>query len=87
MWRKIIPAVAVIILLAGPAYSQSMNLIPMPGDQRKSPEELQRERAIEQDYNAAASRIPDKKPSSNDPWGSVRSAPSKSSSTSKQRSQ
>ena len=83
MRRNIILATTAIVLLAGPAYSQGLNLA--PGERHKSPEELERERAIEQDYNAAAAKIPDK-PASKDPWGNVRSAPSKPTAA-KQRSQ
>jgi hypothetical protein len=84
--RKIIVAAGLLALLAGPAYSQAMSLFPQPGDTRKSPEEVERERAIEQQYKSATDKIPDKK-SSNDPWGNVRSAPSKPSAASKQRAQ
>jgi hypothetical protein len=85
MWRRIIPAIAIAALLTGTAHAQSLSLFPQPGDQRKDPEEIAREKAIEQDYNEAASKIPDKKPATNDPWGGVRSAPA--ATASKKRSQ
>ena len=69
--------------LAGPAYSQSMSLIPRPGDTHKTPEEIEQEKAIERDYNAANKKIPDKKPAT-DPWGNVRSAPAKPSAAKQQ---
>jgi hypothetical protein len=83
MLRKIIPVAAITVLLMGPAYSQSLSLIPRAGDTHRSPEEIERDKAIERDYNEATKKIPDKKAPS-DPWGAVRSSPS-TSSASKQR--
>jgi hypothetical protein len=63
-------------LLVGPAAAQ----MPMPGmklnnaPKVKTPDELARERAVDEAYKAATKKIPDKV--ANDPWGNVRSAPS-----------
>jgi hypothetical protein len=94
MLRKLIQAGAVVVLLTGNAYSQpagtgntsgdSMSLNMLPDSRRRlTPEEQQRERDIEAQYNRTVNdKIPDKK-SSNDPWGKIRSAPA-STSASKQ---
>jgi hypothetical protein len=93
MLRKLIPAAALLILLTGEAYCQlsnggnTGNSVPMsmsPSEQRRSPEQIQKDREIESQYNRTVNdRIPDKK-SSSDPWGNIRSAPA-GSSASKQR--
>jgi hypothetical protein len=83
--RKLIPAAAILVLFMGSAHAQynnqsggntastplGMNMMP---DNRRhiTPEEAQREREIEAQYNQTVNeKIPDKK-SSNDPWGIVR---------------
>ena len=81
------PASAILILLTGDAFSQpggggntgsSMPMTLSPGDRRRSPEELQRDREIEAQYNRTVNeKIPDKK-SPADPWGNIRSAPASS---------
>jgi hypothetical protein len=70
---KIIRAAALIALLAGPAYAQSLpdiNIIPEA--RSKTPDEIERDKANEQAYKDSLRKIPDVKASS-DPWGSVRS--------------
>ena len=82
--RKLIPAVAVLLLLMETAHAQlnqsngntsggGMNMNMMPDNRRRlTPEEAQREREIESQYNQTVNdKIPDKK-GSNDPWGIVR---------------
>ena len=92
MLRKFIQAGAIFVLLTGDAYCQAtgntsgdsipLNMLP-DSRRRLTPEEQQREREIEAQYNRTVNdKIPDKK-SSNDPWGNIRSAPA-SSSASKQ---
>jgi hypothetical protein len=83
--RKLIQGAAILVLFMGTAHAQytnnsngntassplGMNMLP---DNRRhlSPEEAQRERDIEAQYNQTVNeKIPDKK-SSNDPWGIVR---------------
>ena len=71
---KIIRAAALIALLAGPAYAQSLpdiNIIPEA--RSKTPDEIERDKANEQAYKDSLRKIPDVKASS-DPWGSVRSS-------------
>jgi len=82
---KFIPTAAILVLLMGTAHAQygansngntagnpvGMNMMP-DNRRRLTPEEAQREREIESQYNQTVNdKIPDKK-SSNDPWGIVR---------------
>ena len=83
--RKLIPAVAVLLLFMETAQAQYTNqsggntggnplgMNMMPDNRRHlTPEEAQREREIESQYNQTVNeKIPDKK-TSNDPWGIVR---------------
>jgi len=55
-----------------------------PSARHLSAEELQREQELESKYRDTVNKIPDKK-GSNDPWGSVRTAPAKTSSTAKHK--
>ena len=90
MLRKLIQASAILILLTGDAFSQpggssgntgsSMPMTLTPTERRRTPEELQRDREIEAQYNRTVNeKIPDKKAPA-DPWGNVRSAPASSAS-------
>jgi hypothetical protein len=83
--RKLIPALAILLLFMETAHAQYTNnsggntgsnplgMNMMPDNRRHlTPEEAQREREIESQYNQTVNeKIPDKK-SSNDPWGIVR---------------
>jgi len=90
MLRKLIQASAILILLTVDAFSQpggssgntgsSMPMTLTPSERRRTPEELQRDREIEAQYNRTVNeKIPDKKAPA-DPWGNVRSAPASSAS-------
>jgi hypothetical protein len=82
---KLIPAAAILLLLMETAHAQYTNnsggntggnplgMNMMPDNRRHlTPEEVQREREIESQYNQTINeKIPDKK-TSNDPWGIVR---------------
>jgi hypothetical protein len=77
MLIRFISAGVIISLLTGAASAQ----MPMPGinlspEKKISPEEKERQRVIENEYKNAIGQIPDKKAPA-DPWGSVRSSPSK----------
>jgi hypothetical protein len=65
--RKLVFAVAMIAMLAVPAYAQSQN----SKDPPKSPQEIEAERAAEQAYKKSLSNIPNQPPA--DPWGNARS--------------
>src|SRR5689334_8971881 len=83
--RKFIQAGAILALFMGTAHAQytnqsggntsgsPLNMNMMPDNRRHlTPEEAQREREIESQYNQTINeKIPDKK-ASNDPWGIVR---------------
>ena len=77
--RKIVHAGAIIALLTGAASAQiktpGINLAP---DRQRTPEEIDKQKAIEDAYKSAIGKIPDKK-TPVDPWGGVRSNPSPSS--------
>jgi hypothetical protein len=81
MRRTLIKAAAIIMLLTGPAAAQ----FPMPGislqgeDKPKpTPEEIERQKALDNAYKSATKKIPDKNPAA-DPWGNIRQAPAASS--------
>ena len=96
MLRKLVQAGVIVLVSTATAYSQpganngntasgSMPFSMAPGAaSRLSPEELQREQEVESKYRETVNKIPDKK-GSNDPWGSVRTAPAKTSSAAKQK--
>jgi hypothetical protein len=74
MAMKVSCIVAVIALLAGPAYAQNgQKPVPRYGevDKEKSPQQIQAEKDAEKAYNKSLQNIPEQK--SADPWGSVRS--------------
>lgn len=73
---KTIRTAALALVLACPvtaAVAQGLNANIIPDKPAKTPEEIEREQAIERQYKETLKSIPDKK-GSNDPWGSVRSA-------------
>ena len=66
-------AIAALVLLARPASAQSPGMaIPLNSEDAKSPEEIEKQKKIEDDYKATIKKIPDAK--TNDPWGNMRSA-------------
>ena len=77
--RKIAHAGMIIALLTGAASAQiktpGINLAPQ--DRQLTPEEKEKQKAIEDAYKSAVGKIPDKK-TPVDPWGAVRSNPSPS---------
>jgi hypothetical protein len=55
-----------------PASSQALGTaIPLNQQDAKSPEQIEKQKAIEEAYKATLKKIPDAK-QSNDPWGGVR---------------
>ena len=71
---RIFSLVAVVALLAGPAYAQDTPHINMaPQDVSKSPEEKAAEEERDKAYKESLKKIPDARTAS-DPWGGVRSA-------------
>jgi len=84
MLRKLIQAGAAFALLTGAAYAQTG--FPMPsislGQDKPppTPEQVERQKAIDNAYNSATKKIPEKQGAA-DPWGTVRPSqpPAKSS--------
>ena len=69
---RVFCAIAMIALLAGPAYAQSQKPPPgPPPPPPKSQQEIEAERAAERAYKSSLGNIPDKAPA--DPWGNARS--------------
>ena len=77
MLRTLIPAVAVVVVLTGIASAQSpfTPKVSLGADTKRklTPEEEEKQKALDQAYKAATSKIPDQK--ATDPWGDVRPAP------------
>jgi hypothetical protein len=73
MLRKLIHAGAALVLLTGTAYAQfPMPSVSLGGDKPPlTPEQLERQKAIDNAYNNATKKIPEKKEAA-DPWGTVR---------------
>ncbi len=81
MLRKLIQAVAILSLIAGPAAAQvALSPFNAPAKRALTPEEVEKQKAADKAYKAAMDKIPEKK--SNDPWGNVREAPQTATSTS-----
>ncbi len=80
MLLALLPA-AVVALLPGTAAAQfPMPSVSLSPEQKKlTPEELEKQKAIDQAYRAANSKIPEK--NVDDPWATVRIAPTTGSST------
>ncbi len=70
---KLLHAVALVVVLTGPALAQSKP-VPRYGevDQIKSPGELESERAAESAYKKSLGNVPNASGPS-DPWGNIRS--------------
>ena len=69
---KILGAIAVVALLAGPAFAQSA-AVPRYGDvdKDKTPQQKEADKEAERAYQRSLGNIPEQK--STDPWGAVRS--------------
>jgi hypothetical protein len=69
---RVFSAVAVVVLLTGPAYAQMPNINLIPETKSLTPEEKEAQAEKDRAYKESLRKIPDAKPSS-DPWGTVRS--------------
>jgi hypothetical protein len=69
---RVLRAVAVIALLAGPAYAQSPHINLLSDTPTKTQEEKEADEVKQKAYRESLRKIPDAKTSS-DPWGAVRS--------------
>jgi hypothetical protein len=71
---RIFPLVAIVAMLAGPAYAQDAPHVNLaPEVVTRSPEEKAADEERDKAYRESLRKIPDSK-SSSDPWGGVRSA-------------
>jgi hypothetical protein len=70
MRMRVFRLAAVVALLAGPAYAQSVPKYGDP-DKVKSPQQIESEREAERAYRKSLGNIPDQR--ATDPWGNVRS--------------
>jgi len=70
--RRLIGVIALLALLAPPAYAQRSPSASEPSEKQKAAEAEKRKRAqeIDQAYKAAIQRVPDQQKA--DPWGSLR---------------
>jgi hypothetical protein len=76
---RIFSAVAVVVLLTGPAYAQLPNINLIPDARSLTPEEKEAQAEKDRAYKESLKKIPDAKAPA-DPWGTVRSdAPPKAS--------
>jgi hypothetical protein len=71
---KLVQAAAITVLLMGTAAAQVPMSLPLGETKHYTPEEIERQKAIDRAYKAATDKIPEKK-TSNDPWATVRPAP------------
>ena len=69
---RVLLAVSLIALLAGPVYAQTQPPVPRYGESTsKSPQEIAADKEAERAYKRSLGNIPDQSPT--DPWGNVRS--------------
>jgi hypothetical protein len=73
MLRKLIQAGAIVAFFMGSAVAQETPGISLNPRKQSSPEQIEKQKAADQAYQAAMKKIPDKS-SSGDPWGNVRPA-------------
>jgi hypothetical protein len=84
---RIAGAAAVTAVLVGSAAAQ----FPMPSvnlerEKVRTPQEIERDKAIDRAYQSATKKIPDKQ-IANDPWSDVRSAPTPAAPSPKKKQQ
>ena len=80
MLCKVIQVGAILAVLTGTASAQMpMPAVHLGGDKPPpTPEEIERQKAIDKAYKSATQKIPDKKAAA-DPWGNVRPNPATAS--------
>ena len=69
---RVFSAVAVVVLLTGPAYAQMPKVNLLPETKSLTPEEKEAQDERDKAYKESLKKIPDAKAPS-DPWGTVRS--------------
>jgi hypothetical protein len=68
---RAICAAAMIAMLTGPAYAQGKTPTLEEMMNAKTPEQIEKEQAVDRAYKDSLKKIPDAKPA--DPWGNARS--------------
>ena len=69
---RIALATFAVALLIGPAVAQIGGINLLDNDRKKSQEEIDKERAIDDAYKSTMKKVPDQKKATNDPWADVR---------------
>jgi len=69
---RIALATFAVALLIGPAAAQIGGMNLLDNDRKKSQEEIDKEKAIDEAYKSAMKKVPDQKKATNDPWADVR---------------
>jgi hypothetical protein len=77
-WAKnILMAAACTIIVALPGIAFAQQLMPglslHPDKPPLTPEEREKQKAIDDAYKSAINKLPDKKKPADDPWGNIRS--------------
>jgi hypothetical protein len=76
-WSRLIPLAGALVLMVSDASAQMLmpNVSPWQPDQKRltPAEERERQKRLDDEYKAAAKKIPDQK--ANDPWAIVRPTP------------
>lgn len=76
-WSRLIPLAGALVLMVSDSSAQTPmpNVSPWQKDQKRltPAEERERQKRLDDDYKAAAKKIPDQK--ANDPWAIVRPPP------------
>jgi hypothetical protein len=81
---RFICAGAIVLLVAGPAVAQSngdaspskLGIPIVPQSAPLTPEQIERQKSLDRDYEATMRKLPNKKTSA-DPWGDIRPAKNK----------
>jgi hypothetical protein len=69
---RIVLATFAVALLIGPAVGQIGGMNLLDNDRKKSQEEIDKEKAIDDAYKSTMRKVPDQKKATNDPWADVR---------------
>jgi hypothetical protein len=69
---RIALATFAVALLIGPAVAQIGGMNLLDNDRKKSQEEIDKEKAIDEAYKSTMKKVPDQKKATNDPWADVR---------------
>ena len=74
MLKRLVQTAAIIALLTGTAAAQIPMSFPTDSKRTMTPDEIEKQKAVDKAYKSAVDKIPEKKPVA-DPWGTVRPSP------------